>query len=377
MSCPPSITPDFSCGDGGGGGGGVQTVSGGTNITITGTPTDPIINASAGLVPRPSATIFVSPSGNDTTADGSVSLPFLTIQAAINFRNTLSNTLNIEIYIYSGTYGGNLTINTSNTYFTGTSSPFNDKTVNLTGTINVDITNLNGQGTGEVAFSNIGWGSTNITTGSTVAQGLQVSFFNCNMTGWFLHNQSSATSYNVRYFNCIMFHNGSEALITSVGCFLQVFRCNLRHANNITNPIINIQNGGGGNAGNLSLQYTTIISSTASATAQPIIRFQNTASSTNNIFTYNSLTYLSSTVDTGTNKCCIQFNQTGTIFADLVAFNTFECDGAQYTGGQPYAIQKRGAGAVTFNVFGGNYGGQLAHKIDPAINRLSNMVIVA
>jgi hypothetical protein len=49
--CPPSITPDFSEGGtgGGGGGGGVESVGAGTNITISGTPTNPIVNAVAGV----------------------------------------------------------------------------------------------------------------------------------------------------------------------------------------------------------------------------------------------------------------------------------------------------------------------------------------
>jgi len=49
--CPPSITPDFAGGgdSGGGGGGGVQSVNAGTNITISGTPTNPVVNALAGV----------------------------------------------------------------------------------------------------------------------------------------------------------------------------------------------------------------------------------------------------------------------------------------------------------------------------------------
>jgi len=47
--CPPSITPDFSDGGGGNGIPYVQTVGAGTNITISGTPTDPVVNAVAGV----------------------------------------------------------------------------------------------------------------------------------------------------------------------------------------------------------------------------------------------------------------------------------------------------------------------------------------
>jgi hypothetical protein len=375
MSCPPSITPDFSCGDGGGGG--VQTVSGGTNITITGTPTDPIINASAGLVLRPSFTIYVAPNGNNTTADGSLSLPFQTIQGALNFRNGLSNTTNIEIFIQAGTYAENLTINTGNTYLYANHSPYkNFKTVIINGTVLVDITQPQNTGSCEVCFTNIQWPSSGITTGSSTNQGINIGFNNCSISGWFLHNQNFTQSCAVIYYDCYLQHTGTEALITSVGCNVQIFRCEMLHSNSTINPIINIQNGGGGGSGALNLQYTTIRSSTTSATAQPIIRYQNTSNSNQgNIMCYNTLNFSSQVVDTGNNKCCVQYNQTGAIIVEMMAFNTFDCDGASYTGGQPYAIQKRGAGTVSISVFGGNYGGQLAHKIDPAITRVSNMVL--
>jgi hypothetical protein len=401
--CPPSITPDFADGGGGGGGGGggVQSVIAGTNISVSGTATNPQINnngvlsvtqgtnvtvsgtannpiiSSSGATPRPSFTIYVSPSGNDSTANGSLSLPFLTIQGAINFRNTLSNTVNTEIFIFAGTYTENLTVNFGNTYFYTDNSPYKDfKTVIINGTVNVDITNLTGQGSCEVCFTNLQFPSSSFITGSTANQGLNIGFNNCSISAWFLHNQNSSQSCTVQYFNCYLQHTGTEALVTSVGCNVQILRCEMLHSNATLNPIINIQNGGGGGSGSLNLQYTIIRSLTSSATAKPIIRYQNTSNSTtNNFLCYNTLTFTSSTTDTGNDKCCIQYNQTGSITVDTVAFNTFECDGAIYTGGQPYAIQKRGAGAVTFNVFGGNYGGQQAHKIDPAIVRVSNMVI--
>lgn len=376
MSCPPSITPDYGCDTSGGG---VQSVGAGTNITITGTPTDPIINSSGGLVPRPSFTIYVSPSGDDATANGSLSLPFKTIQGAINYRNTLSNTANIEIYIFGGFYTENLTINTGNTYFTGAPQQYKGfKTITIQGTVLVDITNNTGQGSCEVCFTNIVWTITNITTGSTTNQGLQISFTNCDISGWALHNQNFTQTCNVRYIDCNVLWTGTEALIISVGCVLQILKCELTHSNSTTNPIINIQNGGGGGSGSLNLQYSNIKSTTTSATAQPIIRYQNTStSSIGNIMCYNTLNFSSQVVDTGNNKCCVQYNQTGAIIVEMMAFNTFDCDGAQYTGGQPYTIQKRGAGTVAISVFGGNYGGQLAHRIDPAITRVSNMIIVA
>jgi hypothetical protein len=375
--CPPSIVPDFADGGGGGGAGGVQSVTGGTNITVTGTLANPVINSS-GSTPRPAYTIFVSPSGDDLTADGSISLPFKTIQGGINFRNGLSNTANIEIFIFAGTYTENLTINSGNTYFTTNPSQYKDyKTVIINGTVIVDITNFTSQGSVEVCFAHLQWTSTSFITGSTANQGLQISFTNCYWSGFALHNQNSTQGCIVRYTDCYLQHTGTESLIISVGCSVQIWRCEMYHQNASINPIINIQNGGGGGSGSLNIQYCNIRSVTTSATAQPIIRFQNTSPSTSgNIMNYNSMTFTSSTVDVGQNKCCVQFFQTGAVTFDFVSFNSFDCDGAVYTGGQPYAIQKRGAGAVTFNVSGGNYGGQTAHTIDPAIVRTSSMILL-
>jgi hypothetical protein len=126
----------------------------------------------------------------------------------------------------------------------------------------------------------------------------------------------------------------------------------------------------------MNMQYSKVVSSNSSATVKSIVRYQNTSATSGNLFSYNTLSYSSQTTDTGGDKCCIQFNQTAPVGIDYVTFNGLDCDGASYTGGQPYVMQKRGTGSVTINVFGGNYGGQSAHTIDPAITRTSTMILV-
>jgi hypothetical protein len=377
-----SVVPDYSD-SGGSGGGGVNSVSAGTGITITGTPTDPIIN-SVGSVPRPSTIIYVSPSGDDDTANGSLALPFSTIQGAINFRNTLSNTANIEIFIFGGNYVEDLTITVPNTYFTCNPAPSsNIKTVLITGTVTVNISVLTGQGSGEVGFTNIGWLSTGITTGSTVAQGLTVSFYNCSILGWMLHNQDSSTTYTVRYQDCVLQHNGTEALVISVGCVLSIMRCELFHTNPTINPIINIQNGGGGSGGVLNMQYSTVRTNTTSASALPLVRFQNTSNTTNNIMVHNALYYTSAVVDTSPtlDKCAIQFNQTGQINFETMSMNFLEADGARFGAGTPpgtnryQVIQLRNSGGVNLGTFSGNYGGASSRNIAPGITTSIGSII--
>jgi len=362
-----------------GGGGGVQSVGAGTpNVTITGTSTNPLINVSSTTVPRPSATIFVSPSGNDLTADGSIALPFQTIQGALVFRASLSLTANVELYIYSGNYAGPLTINTPNTYLTGPPAPYREaKTVVISGNVTVDINALSGQGGCEVSFTNLLFTSTQIVTGSSVDQGLLVNFMNCNISGWLQHNESTVVgTYNVRYYDCLLFHNGAEALITSVGPLLQIWRCEMTHSANNTNPVINLQNGNGGSAAILNLQYTSIRSTTTSTTAQPIIRYQNTSTSNSNVMLHNSIYYTSSVVDTGGNKCCIQFAQTGAVNFETMSYNLIECAGAVFNyGGQPTTIQNRNTGSINLGVFAANYADPSAPLVAPNITRTTGVIV--
>jgi hypothetical protein len=363
----------------GGGGGGVQSVTAGTpNVTITGTVANPIVNVSSTTVSRPSATIFVSPSGDDLTADGSIALPFQTIQGALVFRASLSLTANVEIYIYSGNYAGPLTINTPNTYLTGPPAPYREaKTVVISGNVTVDINALSGQGGCEVSFTNLLFTSTQVVTGSSVEQGLLVNFMNCNISGWLQHNESTVTgTYNVRYYDCLLFHNGAEALVTSVGCFLQIWRCEMTHSAAVTNPVINLQNGNGGSGAHLNLQYTSIRSATTSATAQPIIRYQNTSTSNSNVMLHNSLYFTSSVVDTGGNKCCIQFAQTGAVNFETMSYNLIECAGAVFNyGGQPTTIQNRNTGSINLGVFAGNYADPSAPLVAPGITRTTGVIV--
>ena len=103
--CPPSITPDFSGDSGGGGSSGVQTVTAGTNVSITGSGTNPIINAFPGAVVVSSIeglsgavnlignNITITTSGQDITltATGSSSYPNITAGAGISVTGTAAD----------------------------------------------------------------------------------------------------------------------------------------------------------------------------------------------------------------------------------------------------------------------------------------------
>jgi hypothetical protein len=83
--CPPSIVPDFSDG-GGGGGGGVQTVSGGTNITVSGTPTNPIIDNNG---------VRTITAGTNINITGTANAPIInTLSSPVSIISTTNNITN-------------------------------------------------------------------------------------------------------------------------------------------------------------------------------------------------------------------------------------------------------------------------------------------
>ena len=324
MNSPPSIVPDYSD-SGGGGGGGVQSITAGNaGISITGTITDPIIsnsgvntitatNAGAGItitgtptIPiissvvgsfRPSFTIFVAPNGNDSTGVGSSISPFATISRAIVFRNTLSADIDVEIFIHAGSYSENINVDVGNITFTGLSNAYDagtttSKQVKVIGNIGVNILTAGSLGSTSVSFCNIDFTSTSSATQSTVSQGLYFRMSNCRLTGSMINIQSSATVYTAIYSDCYMIITDVPSLITSVGVDVQIIRCELLHTASFTNPVINIQNGTS-RGGTLIMQYSKVISATTSTGAKPIIRYQNTSSTTGNLLAYNTLSYTS------------------------------------------------------------------------------------
>jgi hypothetical protein len=81
---------------------------------------------------------------------------------------------------------------------------------------------------------------------------------------------------------------------------------------------------------------------------------------------HNSLYFTSGTADTGTNKCCIQFNQTGQVNFEAFSYNLLDAGGATFNGDSaaPQTIQRRNTGAVNLGLYAGNYA-------DPSANRVS------
>lgn len=170
---------------GGGGGGGVATVTATAPITVSGTATDPVIGISqAGLalganqittgtlvaarggtglgapgagdagkvltatsggtyqLSTPSTVtltreLFVAGNGNDSTGDGSLSKPYLTIGAALTAAGPADGTY-VRINVAPGNYSGDLTITRQRTAIVGASASPDQKATQIAGTVTVN-----------------------------------------------------------------------------------------------------------------------------------------------------------------------------------------------------------------------------------------------
>jgi hypothetical protein len=362
MSCPGDnyIVPGANpCNGGGGGGGGVNSVSSGTGILITGPSTDPVVACTIIQTPRSSYIIYVSPNGNDTTADGSLTLPFLKIQAAINFRASISNLINVEIFILPGTYPESLTITQGNTYLNANPSQYrNYKNVIISGTLVINVNDITSLNSVEVGIQNIQFLTANITTNSTnVNEPLYVLFTSCSISGYAVHNTNvnpALFSPNlVQYTDCWITNTTINPVITNNGCLMKILRTEINNGNSLTTAIAIA-----GSLGVLDIQYSSVTNSSNSSIS-PCVTYTNTGASTGNITAYNIFRHKNVGVDTGTNKCSIQYNQTGLVIDDFVGGNNFICPGAL-----TFSIQKKGTGDVTFTVLSGNYA---INVRDPAI----------
>jgi hypothetical protein len=380
-SFPVAVVPEYlNIDDGGGGGGSVNSVNAGVGITVTGTATDPIINAIPDV--KPINSIFVSPNGNDITNTGGPTSPFLTIAKALVFRSTIATETQVEIILYAGTYNENVDILVTNTIITAFPNAYdsgasdasnaNSKQVIINGAINV-LSSFLSSTQSSVSICNLNINGA-INTGSIVNQNITFRMTNCRIDAMITNTQSTDNIYTAIYSDCYFTYISDAAMFFAEGVDVQIIRCEFLHFYTVFGPIITI-NSGVTRGGTMNMQYSRVLSTTQATNPAPLIRYINSIASSGDIYLHNTFAYLLNTTDSSNDKCCIQFQQNVSITIDMIAYNVFKCDGATYTGGQPYAIQNRNtAGSVAINSFGGNYGGQFAHRIDSSITIVSKFV---
>jgi len=362
-----------------------------TSSSLTITPdggTSSINIEGLGVIPRPNFTIYVSPNGSDDAGTtGSISNPFLTIQAAINLRQaSIAEVALVEILVYAGIYNENLTITMGNIIITGYSTyPDDPPQVQLQGsTLTVNPSPV--EGVVSIGFANFYFGTIvspmaiTTTSTSTVAT-YNFSLNNCYVRGNLVHTTNPGSRTQISYLNSnIICSNGGVSLVQNNGCLLNIIRSRLEQtAGSIA--VINIADGNDIN-GNMNCQLSEIICSTPSTAPAPIIVYTTIIPSIVRDYLINNvIRYTSSIPDTGTPpaKCCLQVNTTspGTIYFDVMANNLFLCDGGIVGSPNKCIVYNQSGGMVGVNYFGGNLGGVQCHSIDNGITRLSNLNNVA
>jgi hypothetical protein len=322
-------------------------------------------------------TIFVDPNGSDVTGNGGISNPYQTLTQAINVRNSLPDTTEISIFVASGTYNESPTITKSNTFLCGfNSSGANKNSVNIIGTITVSITATT-SGTTQIVFSDFQiTGQISFPQATNVNQPTQYSFENINFinngNNYMILMLNAGGNYDPTkvstFNNCVFNNSGTFASLNIQRTTATI--TNSQFINTLTGPCI-ICNF----AAIIYARNSSFINTSSSTNCQTLINFQGSYTTTTLFPSIENcvLRYLSSAVDVGGNKCCVQFAG-NSAYESQIYNNTMYCEGATTGGAQPQAVQKTGTGLVTVKQFG-NDCGLTAHHIAPAITQITGRTL--
>lgn len=274
---------------------------------------------------KPTNTLFVSSNGNDSTGNGSYESPYLTIQQAINYAESLYNNTYWYINVLAGTYAG----------FTVTKKCF----IKGCGTSSVDGQSVGCQITSDITisfdsndgdmFNNIFSISNFLITGEILCNSGNTARQCLNITDCYLYNDSGSGSmihYNpiasdgrVRLFNSRVINqsvSGNQPTIhISVG-MLKMNLCEVAGSSDVN--ILKID----GTARVDSIVQCSFTSNTASTTASPIVQL----SGTGNVYTFaqNAFIYTSSANKSASvNSCAILCNSATTQPTVILTYNSF------------------------------------------------------
>jgi hypothetical protein len=314
---------------------------------------------------RPTNDIYVAPNGNDTTGVGSVTAPFATIGRAMTLANTIAQSAEVTIFLYSGTYTETVTITRGNTYITSYSTGSTRQSANINGTINVGITTTTAFTVGLAGLTitgNIIYNS-DTTPDVTGVYTITDCLFNSVAGAATIDlTEGETTTHTLIIENCRMnTGNVSDPGIVASGGNLQILHTLIQHQG--TGVAVRTD---GNNA--FTMRYTTVICSTSSTSPSPIIQFNNNAASGKEI-NFSQLRYSSTAVDVGGNKCCVQFNNSASISATFAQLY-LSCVGAITGSPQIQCIQDTGAGAVNLT-YGDLQAVGAAHHIAPTVTKTS------
>jgi len=363
------------------GGGGVSSINTETGaVTIT-SPTANLVVGSTGAgnieltVPGGALSsflslysIFVAPNGNDTTGTGSANNPYLTIARAVTARLLIANTIEVAIQLFPGTYtpaSQGISI-PQNTFLVGIPSGEITQAVNIVAQVGLVA------GTGTVGLYGL-----NLFPAAS-----QCVIIN------------GVGTYNIT--NCNIFNNGGNyAIAQSLGT-LYLTECRVTTPTTGTNPGIGLT---GPTAsiiirdclitssgtptliscvGSMIIRQSNLINTSTSASVDPLVTYNPTASGTTFEMSYSTLQYTSATVSAINGKICIRCNPTAGITASLVNFvnNLLICEGSRTgTGPNYYCINKAfGSGPVTLS-YGNLLAGATANLIDSTITKTQYVTV--
>jgi hypothetical protein len=297
--------------------------------------------------------IYVSPNGNDTTGTGSQQNPYLTIGQAIIKRATILNTTEVTIILSSGTYTESFTL-TRNTFLIGVQSGEVRQPCNIFGTIT--MSDVLGGNTGLTGLE------INGSVTMTGVAGLFFTIFSCNISGG---ASTAITANSGSLFMSESRINSTSGLCISATTAITIRDCIL--VQNGTSPAIETS------AGSTTIRQCFISSTSTSTTPSALIRFINGGNATAEIG-FSKIEYTSSAVDTGGNKCCIQYAGAGFNTSSLYSCLLL-CQGAiTGSGGQIQCIQDPGAGGVNLS-YGQLIAGATAHHIAPTITKTAYNIV--
>ena len=309
--------------------------------------------------------IFVAPNGNDTTGTGSANNPYQTITRAITARALISNTVEVAIQLFPGTYAPVSLgiVLTQNTFLVGIPTGEVNQPVN----INAQIT-LQGGATGQVGLYGLNLfpaasqcviintvGTYNITacnifntTNYAIAQSLGTLFLTeCRITsptsGVLPSIGVTGATASLIMRDCLITSSGTPSIITSIG--------------------------------SLTIRQCNIINTSASASVNPLVNYNPTAAGTSCEISYTTLQYTSAF--SALNKICIRANPTAGITAAITncVNNLLICEGSQSGGPQFHCIDKVvGSGPVTL-AYGNLLAGATANRIDGNITKTEYVTV--
>lgn len=164
-------------------------------------------------------TLYVSPSGNDTTGDGSQAAPFKTMARALAIVGTDLGGATARIYVAPGTYSGNIYLQgVTNGNLLISATDFNNRP---TFTNIVSITDCS-----SVTLSGINISQTGFPTAVSIVRTSYVCLDRCTITGDSGRGCVSASEGSGAYLYSCTFNNAINVITSSSGARVAVSNCN-------------------------------------------------------------------------------------------------------------------------------------------------------